>query len=78
MGAVEKEELDQHHLPPVPGSYSHLGGGLEEGWRWRNGGGGVEVRGHKQDHQRVMVDPMLLIVYIALICLDCPDLFRLP
>ena len=26
----------------------------------------------KQDHQRVMVDPMLLIG------LDCPDRFRLP
>ena len=34
--------------------------------------------GGKQDHQRVMVDPMLLIVYIALISLDCPDKFRLP
>ena len=35
----------------------------------------------KQDHQRVMVDPILLMVQIALIgldCPDCPDWFKLP
>ena len=32
----------------------------------------------KQDHQRVMVDPKLLIVYIAHDSLDCPDSLDFP